>query len=80
MGGVHSQRKAVVIEYDQGDYEGPVKIKTSNPDDPDNPSGTNLDSNQGFAALTFPVDHSGTVHVVVEDNAGNVLDEFDIEA
>lgn len=76
MGGIHSQRKAVVVEWDTGDYEGPVKVKTSSGDDV---SGTNLDSNQGFVALTFPVDHTGTTHVVVEDSEGNVLDEFDIE-
>lgn len=76
MGGVHSQRKAVVIEYDKGDYEGPVKIKTSSGDDV---SSTHLESNQGFAALTYPIGHTGTTAVVVETETGDVLDEFDIE-
>lgn len=76
MGGIHSTRKAVVVEWDPGDYEGPVSLKTSSGDDT---SGTNLDSNQGFAALTYPSDHTGSTHVVVETENGDVLDEFDIE-
>lgn len=76
MGGIHSTRKAVVVEYDTGDYEGPVSIKTSSGDDQ---SSTNLDTNQGFAALTYPSDHTGSTHVVVETPEGEVLDEFDIE-
>lgn len=76
MGGIHSQRKAVVVEYDTGDYEGPVTLKTSSGDDV---SSTNLDSNAGYAALTYPTDHTGTTHVVVETADGDVLDEFDIE-
>jgi len=78
MGGVYKERQAVVVFWDKGDYEGPVSITTSNPDDPDNPSGTNLDNNQGYAALTYPLDYTGSTHVVVKGGDA-VLDEFDIQ-
>ena len=76
MGGVHSQRKAVVIEWATGDYEGPVRIHTFSGDDQ---SSTNLDSNQGFAALTFPLDYTGTCTVEVKTADGDDLDAFEIE-
>ena len=76
MGGVHSQRKAVVIEYATGEYEGPVQVHTSAGDDR---SSTNLDSNQGFAALTFPLDYTGTCSVKVVTADGVDLDTFEIE-
>lgn len=79
MGGVYKDRKAVVVFWDKGDYDGPVQIQTSNLADLSDISGTNLDSNQGYAALTYPLDYTGATHVVVKGAADEVLDEFDID-
>ena len=76
MGGVHSQRKAVVIEYATGDYEGPVRIHTFSGNDQ---SSTNLDSNPGYAALTYPLEYTGTSTVEVKTADGDDLDAFEIE-
>ena len=78
MGGVYKDRKAVVVFWDKGDYEGPVDIETSNLADLSHVSGTNVASNQGYAALTYPLDYSGGTHVVVK-GGDEVLDEFDID-
>lgn len=78
MGGIYKDRKAVVVFWDTGDYEGPVEISTSNLADLSDISGTNLDSNQGYAALTYPLDYVGGTHVVVT-GGGETLDEFDID-
>ena len=75
MGGVHSHRKAIVIEYAKGEYEGPVRIHTFSGDDQ---SSTNLDSNQGFAALSFPLDYTGNCVVEVKTADGDDLDAFEI--
>ena len=76
MGGIYKDRKAVVVSWETGYYEGPVRLVTSNEE---GNSGTNLDSNAGYAALTYPPDWKGETHVVVYDNESNVLDEFDIK-
>jgi len=78
MGGIYKDRQAVVVFWEKGDYEGPVQIQTSNVADLSDVSGTNLDSNQGYAALTYPLDYTGATHVVVK-GGDEVLDEFDIE-
>jgi len=76
MGGIYKERWAVVVEYDKGDYEGPVSIKTSSGDDQ---SGTELVSNPGFAALTFPLGYSGTCQVEVFTSPdADLLDSFEI--
>ena len=56
MGGLYKERQAVVVFWEKGDYEGPVQIQTSNLADLSDLSGTNLDNNQGYAALTYPLD------------------------
>jgi len=78
MGGVYKDRKAVVVFWDKGDYEGPVEIQTVNAADLSDVSGTNLDSNQGYAALTYPLDYTGATQVTVK-GGGEVLDEFEID-
>lgn len=78
MGGVYKDRKAVVVFWEKGDYEGPVKISTSNVADLSDISGTNLDSNQGYAALTYPLDYVGATNVKVT-GGDEVLDEFEID-
>lgn len=75
MGGIYKERKAVVVEWEKDDYIGPVSIKTSSADG--KPSGTELIGNPGFAALSYPLDHSGTTHVQVF-GGDELLDEFDI--
>jgi hypothetical protein len=75
---VYKDRKAVVLQWNAGDYEGPVTIETSGGDDV---SSTNLVSNAGYAAVTFPSEYSGTFSASVKDADGNVLDEgSDLEA
>lgn len=69
-----SDRKAVVVQWDAGDYEGPVTLKLTNPESGD-VSSTELSSNAGYAAVTYPLDYSGETDVQVCDADGNVLDE-----
>jgi hypothetical protein len=78
MGGVYKDRQAVVVFWEKGDYEGPVQIQTSNLADLSDVSGTNLDNNQGYAALTYPLDYTGATRVTVK-GGDEVLDEFDID-
>lgn len=75
MGGLYKERKAVVVFWEKGEYEGPVNIRTTADDDV---SGTNLATNQGYAALTYPLEHVGETHVQVYGGE-QLLDEFDIE-
>ena len=76
---VFKERKALVLQWDAGEYEGPVEIVTVNADDGDDVSSTNLVSNAGYAAVSFPLEHSGSFHAAVRDADGNVLDEGDVE-
>lgn len=78
MGGVYKDRKAVVVFWDKGDYEGPVKITTVNSANIEDISGTNMDTNQGYAALTYPLDYVGATQVTVKGGDA-VLDEFEID-
>jgi hypothetical protein len=78
MGGIYKERKAIVVGWDVGDYEGPVSIKTSNPGDLEDVSGTELVGNPGYAALTYPLDFVGESHVQVF-GGDELLDEFDIQ-
>lgn len=78
MGGVYKDRKAVVVFWEKGDYEGPVKIETANAADLSDVSGTDLSSNQGYAALTYPLDYTGATKVTVK-GGDEVLDEFEID-
>ena len=79
MGGIYKERKAVVVGWDTGEYDGPVSIKTSNPGDAEDVSGTELVGNPGFAALTYPLDFVGASHVAVFTSDGSLLDEFEIQ-
>lgn len=71
----YKERKAVVLQWDAGEYEGPVKLVLTSTDDI---SSTELVSNPGFAAVTYPLDHVGGSKVEVFDDAGNLLDEGEI--
>jgi hypothetical protein len=71
----YKDRKAVVLQWDAGDYDGPVSIHLSSTDDV---SSTELVSNPGFAAVTYPLDHVGGSKVEVFDQDGNLLDEGEI--
>jgi hypothetical protein len=76
---VFKERKALVLQWDAGEYEGPVEIVTVNAEDGDDVSSTNLTSNAGYAAVSFPLDHTGGFHAAIKDVDGNVLDEGDVE-
>lgn len=73
---VYKDRKALVLQWETGDYEGPVTIRTESDDDV---SETQLVGNAGHAAVTFPLEHSGSFHASVLDVLGNVIDEGDVE-
>ena len=72
---VFTERKALVLQWDPGSYEGPVEIVTVNANDGDDVSSTELVSNPGYAAVSFPLEHSGSFNASVVDADGNVLDE-----
>lgn len=76
---VFSERKALVLEWMRGDYEGPVRIETANVADLSDVSSTELVSNQGFAAVSFPAEYSGSFTARILDADGNVLDEGEID-
>lgn len=70
---VFSERKAVVVSWDQGEYDGPVSLSLTNPESGD-VSSTELVANPGYAAVTYPAEYSGSTDVVVHDDEGNELD------
>lgn len=70
--GVYKERKALVLSWDPGSYVGPVTIKTESADDV---SSTELKSNAGYAAVSFPLEYAGDFNATVYDDDGNVLDE-----
>lgn len=74
---VFSERKAVVLSWIAGEYTGPVSLHLTNPDTGE-VSSTELVTNPGYAAVTYPADYSGTTDVTVIDDSGNVLDEGSI--
>lgn len=76
---VYKERKAVVLQWDAGDYEGPVTIETANAADLSDVSSTELVSNPGFAAVSFPLDHAGGFQARVLDADGNVIDEGEVD-
>lgn len=76
---VYKDRKALVLQWETGDYEGPVEIHTVNASDEEDVSSTKLYSNPGYAAVTFPNEYSGSFHATVTDEDGGVLDEGDVE-
>ena len=76
---VYKERKAVVLEWDAGDYEGPVTIETANAADLSDISSTELVSNPGFAAVSFPLEHVGAFQARVLDADGNVIDEGEVD-
>lgn len=73
---VFSERKALVLQWEAGDYEGPVTIKTESDNDV---SSTELVSNPGYAAVSFPLEHTGSFEVQVVDPDGNVIDYGAVE-
>lgn len=72
---VFKERKALVLQWDAGEYEGPVTIETANMADLSDISSTNLVSNPGYAAVSFPLEHTGSFNARVLDVDGNVIDE-----
>lgn len=72
---VHSERKALVLQWEPGEYDGPVTIRNESADDV---SETKLESNPGYAAVTFPAGYSGSFHATVQDLTGRTLDEGDV--
>jgi hypothetical protein len=74
MVSVFKDRKAVVLQWDVGDYEGPVTIRTSNPGNIKDVSSTELVSNPGYAAVSVPLDYEGAFNAEIVDDLGNVID------
>lgn len=72
---VFKERKALVLKWDAGSYVGPVTIETVNMADLSDFSSTALVSNPGYAAVSFPLNYTGSFNVKVRDADGNVLDE-----
>lgn len=71
----YKERKALVVQWDKGSYEGPVRLILNSTNDI---SETVFNSNTGFGAITYPLDYSGGTKVEVFDNDGNVLDEGEV--
>lgn len=72
---VFKERKALVLQWDVGEYDGPVTIRNESADDI---SETKLESNPGYAAVTFPLEYSGSFHSTVQDITGKTIDEGDV--
>lgn len=72
---VFKERKALVLQWDAGEYDGPVTIRNESDDDV---SETKLEANPGYAAVTFPLEYSGSFHATVQDITGKTIDEGDI--
>lgn len=71
---VYKDRKAVVLQWEAGDYEGPVTIETANVADLSDVSSTELVANPGFAAVSFPLDYEGEFNVSVRQAGGPEID------
>ncbi len=75
---IYKERKALVLQWDAGEYVGPVLINTesqANEDGESNVSSTRIEQNAGYAPVTFPLEYSGKFKATVVDNENNVLDE-----
>ncbi len=75
---VFKERKALVLQWDAGDYEGPTTIETVNVADIADISSTELVANPGFAAVSFPLEYEGSFTATVKDADGNVIDKGEI--
>lgn len=69
---VFKERKALVLQWNAGEYAGPVLIATESEDDV---SSTRVETNPGFAAVTFPLEYAGKTNVTVYDSENNVIDK-----
>ena len=78
---VYKERKALVLQWDAGDeYDGAVTIETTNSADLSDVSSTELVSNPGFAAVSFPLEYVGSMQVRVLANIGGfVIDEGEVD-
>jgi hypothetical protein len=75
----YKERKALVLQWDANGYKGPVTIETTNSADVSDISSTELVSNPGFAAVSFPLDYTGSFQVRVLDGEGNEIDNGELD-
>jgi len=75
----YKERKALVLQWDKNGYDGPVTIQTINAADISDISSTELVSNPGFAAVSFPLDYVGAFQVRVIDGEGNEIDNGELD-
>lgn len=75
----YKERKAVVLQWDKGTYEGPVSIETVNLADLSDISSTELVSNQGYAAVSFPLDYAGGFSARILDSEDHEIDKGDVD-
>ena len=78
---LYKKRKAVVLQWDVGEYVGPILINTesqANEDGESTVSSTRIEHNDGFAAVTFPLEYEGKFKATVLDNENNVIDEGNV--
>jgi hypothetical protein len=75
---IYKERKALVLQWDAGEYEGPILISTESEADADGEStvsSTRIEQNVGYAPVTFPLEYAGKFKATVLDNENNVIDE-----
>jgi hypothetical protein len=78
---IYKERKALVLQWTAGEYEGPVLINTESEADAEGQStvsSTRIEQNAGFAAVTFPLEYTGKFKATVVDNENNVIDEGNV--
>lgn len=69
---LYKKRKAVVVEWDPGEYVGPVQLTTETETDV---SSTWIEQNVGYAAVTFPIKYTGKFRAVIQDNEHKLIDQ-----
>jgi hypothetical protein len=75
---IYKERKALVLRWLPGEYEGPILINTESEADEDGQStvsSTRIEQNVGYAPVTFPLEYTGKFTATVVDNENNVIDE-----
>lgn len=74
MVAVSYDRKAILVTWDPGDYEGEVALYFTNPSDSSDVSNTDARDNDGEAVATVPATFIGAILCEVRDSDGNVID------
>lgn len=76
---VSYDRRAILVTWDKGDYDGDVQLFFTNPGDLSDISNTDARANDGEGVATVPKNYVGQIKVEVKTLDGEVIDEGEIE-